>query len=70
MVEPNLSTAGIKVLADTLQLNGGTINSAVSQQDADLSQTASTTTPTTKSTGSTDRTEAGPTGESHPTRAP
>ena len=37
VVEPNLSTQGIAVLADTLQLNGGSIKSASSQTDADLS---------------------------------
>ena len=37
VVEPNLSTAGLAVLADTLALNGGTIRSAAAQMDADLS---------------------------------
>ncbi len=37
VVEPNLSTRGIAVLADTLELNGGAIVSASSQTDADLS---------------------------------
>ena len=37
VVEPNLSTRGIAVLADTLALNGGSIRSASSQTDADLS---------------------------------
>ena len=37
VVEPNLSTQGIAVLADTLELNGGAIRSASSQTDADLS---------------------------------
>ena len=39
VVEPNLSTQGIAVLANTLGLNGGTIRSAASQTDADLSHT-------------------------------
>ena len=39
VVEPNLSTQGIAVLADTLELNGGSIKSASSQTDADLSHT-------------------------------
>ena len=37
VVEPNLSTQGIAVLADTLKLNGGSIKSVSSQADADLS---------------------------------
>ena len=37
VVEPNISTQGIAVLANTLALNGGTIKSASSQTDADLS---------------------------------
>ena len=37
VVEPNISTQGIAVLANTLELNGGTIQSASSQTDADLS---------------------------------
>ena len=37
VVEPNVSTQGIAVLADTLQLNGGSIKSASSQTDANLS---------------------------------
>ena len=37
VVEPNLSTQGIAVLANTLELNGGTIQSVSSQTDADLS---------------------------------
>ena len=37
VVEPNISTQGIAVLADTLELNGGSIKSASSQEDADLS---------------------------------
>ena len=39
VVEPNTSTQGIAVLADTLELNGGTIHSAASQTDADLTHT-------------------------------
>ena len=39
VVEPNLSTQGIAVLASTLELNGGSIKSATSQTDADLSHT-------------------------------
>jgi hypothetical protein len=37
VVEPNLSTRGIAVLPNTLELNNGTIKSASSQTDADLS---------------------------------
>ena len=37
VVEPNLSTQGIAVLANTLVLNGGTIQSSSSQTDAALS---------------------------------
>ena len=37
VVEPNYSTQGIAVLADSLALNGGTIRSSASQADADLS---------------------------------
>ena len=37
VVEPNKSTQGIAVLTNTLELNGGTIKSASSQADADLS---------------------------------
>ena len=37
VVEPNESTQGIAVLADTLALNGGTIRSAVTETDAELS---------------------------------
>ena len=37
VVEPNLSTRGIAVLADTLQANGGTIRSAATGTDANLS---------------------------------
>ena len=36
VVEPNYSTQGIAVLEDTLELNGGAIQSASSQTDADL----------------------------------
>ena len=36
VVEPNLSTEGIAVLADTLALNGGTIKSVATQEDAAL----------------------------------
>ena len=39
MVEPNYSSQGIAVLANSLALNGGAIRSAVSQTDADLSHT-------------------------------
>ncbi len=41
VVEPNISTQGIAVLANTLKLNGGTIQSA-SAADADLSHTGLT----------------------------
>ena len=37
VVEPNISTQGIAVLANTLELNGGSIKSAATQTDADLS---------------------------------
>lgn len=37
VVEPNYSTQGIAVLADTLSLDGGTIQSVSSQTDAELS---------------------------------
>ncbi len=37
VVQPNFSSQGIAVLADTLKLNGGTISSASSQTSADLS---------------------------------
>ena len=37
VVQPNFSSQGIAVLANTLELNGGTIRSASSQADADLS---------------------------------
>ena len=37
VVEPNISTQGIAVLANTLELNGGTIESKASDTDADLS---------------------------------
>ncbi len=36
VVEPNISTQGIAVLADTLALHGGTIKAAVTQADAAL----------------------------------
>ncbi len=36
VVQPNFSTQGIAVLANTLQLNGGTIRSAAADVDADL----------------------------------
>ena len=36
VVEPNLSTQGIAVLENTLELNGGSIKSSSSQTDADL----------------------------------
>ena len=39
VVEPNLSTQGIAVLANTLELNGGAIKSTATQEDADLSHT-------------------------------
>ena len=37
VVEPNLATQGIAVLASTLELNGGAIKSTAAQEDADLS---------------------------------
>ncbi|MYN65779.1 MAG: hypothetical protein F4X11_12225, partial [Acidobacteria bacterium] len=37
VVEPNVSPQGIAVLADTLEANGGTIRSAETEADADLS---------------------------------
>ena len=37
VVEPNLSTQGIAILANTLTLNGGDIESAATDTDADLS---------------------------------
>ena len=37
VVEPNFSSQGIAVLADSLELNGGAITSAASDADADLS---------------------------------
>ena len=40
VAEPNESTQGIAVLANTLELNGGTIESASSGTDADLSHAA------------------------------
>ncbi len=39
VVEPNISTQGIAVLANSLDLNGGTIKSSATQADADLSHT-------------------------------
>ena len=39
VVEPNVSTQGIAVLADTLELNGGTVRSASTQTDAGLAHT-------------------------------
>ena len=39
VVEPNYSTQGIAVLGDSLALNGGTIKSSASQEDAELSHT-------------------------------
>ena len=39
VVQPNLSTQGIAVLADTLEANGGTIRSASTGTDAHLSHT-------------------------------
>ena len=36
VAEPNISTQGIAVLANSLELNGGTIQSASSRTDADL----------------------------------
>ena len=39
VVEPNFSTQGIAVLANTLELNGGAIKSTATQEDADLSHT-------------------------------
>ncbi len=37
VVQPNVSTQGIAVLEDTLELNGGTIKSTATEADADLS---------------------------------
>ena len=37
VVRPNYSTQGVAVLANSLELNGGTIRSSASQTDADLS---------------------------------
>ena len=37
VVEPNYSTQGIAVLANSLELNGGAIRSSAAQVDADLS---------------------------------
>ena len=39
VVQPNISTQGIAVLANTLELNGGTIRSAASNMDANLAHT-------------------------------
>ena len=39
VVEPNISTQGIAVLENSLELNGGTIQSSATQADADLSHT-------------------------------
>ena len=39
VTEPNISTQGIAVLANTLELNGGTIKSTTTQTDADLTHT-------------------------------
>ena len=39
VVEPNFSIQGVAVLADSLDLNGGTIKSASSDTNADLSHT-------------------------------
>ena len=39
VVEPNISTQGIAVLANTLQTNGGSIRSAATQAEADLAHT-------------------------------
>ena len=36
VVQPNLSTQGIAVLENSLELNGGTIQSAATEEDADL----------------------------------
>ena len=48
VVEPNYSTRGVAVLADSLELNGGTIRSASSQT---CRTPEGTTTPTTRWTG-------------------
>ena len=37
VVEPNFSSRGVAVLANSLELDGGSIRSAASQADADLS---------------------------------
>ena len=39
VVQPNISTVGIAVLASTLELNGGAIKSTTTEADADLSHT-------------------------------
>ena len=39
VVQPNISTQGIAVLEDTLELNGGAIKSTATEADADLSHT-------------------------------
>ena len=36
VVQPNISTQGIAVLEDTLELNGGTIKSTATEADANL----------------------------------
>ena len=52
VVEPNVSTQGIAVLENTLQLNGGGIQSKATDADANLSHDGPrTTTPTTRWTG-------------------
>ena len=51
MMRPNLSTQGIAVLANTLDLNGGAIKSAAMQEDANLSHPGCLTTRPTKWTG-------------------
>ncbi len=37
VVEPDISSEGIAVLEDTLELNGGTLKSTATKDDADLS---------------------------------
>ena len=39
VVEPNISTQGIAVLANTLELSGGTVTSTITGADANLSHT-------------------------------
>ena len=39
VMQPNQSTRGIAVLANTLELNGGAIKSTTAEADADLSHT-------------------------------